>query len=487
MPAHHRPQGARRHPRPRAVARARPEGCIFAPRCDLAIDACRAELPPLVEVEPGQRRAASARPRCGSSARPSRPAPPTSRPRRPRTRCWCCAAWWPPTARCRSCTTSTCTSSAASAWPWSASRAAARRRSPDPSPACTPSATARSCSTARPWPTPRGGRSADVRKRIQYVFQNPYGSLNPRRTVGESVARPLALLGARRQGGAGDRWARCSSASSLVRRLRAPLPRPALRRRAPARGDRPGAGRASPTCSSATRSRRRSTCRCRRRSSSCWRACSATSGSRMLFVTHNLPLVRSIAQHVAVMRDGRIVESGRSTTSSRPRARVHPAAAGRHAADRGGRGGRDAGVSPDAHVAPGFEAVAATFAEVVPDDGPGAAFAATVDGRPVVDLWAARATTTARGGRTTPCACSSRAPRAWSRPRCSCWWSAARWHWSSPSPSSGPSSRPPARRPSRSATCSATRRGCPASLRRSRRRTGSTGRAPSRCSRPRRR
>jgi peptide/nickel transport system ATP-binding protein len=30
----------------------------------------------------------------------------------------------------------------------------------------------------------------------------------------------------------------------------------------------------------------------------------------MLFVTHNLPLVRSIAQRVAVMSDGRIVEVG---------------------------------------------------------------------------------------------------------------------------------------------------------------------------------
>ena len=30
----------------------------------------------------------------------------------------------------------------------------------------------------------------------------------------------------------------------------------------------------------------------------------------MLFVTHNLPLVRSIAQRVAVMSDGRIVELG---------------------------------------------------------------------------------------------------------------------------------------------------------------------------------
>ena len=33
-------------------------------------------------------------------------------------------------------------------------------------------------------------------------------------------------------------------------------------------------------------------------------------GLAMLFVTHNLPLVRSIAQRVAVMSQGRIVELG---------------------------------------------------------------------------------------------------------------------------------------------------------------------------------
>ena len=33
-------------------------------------------------------------------------------------------------------------------------------------------------------------------------------------------------------------------------------------------------------------------------------------GLAMLFVTHNLPLVRSIAQRVAVMSSGRIVELG---------------------------------------------------------------------------------------------------------------------------------------------------------------------------------
>ena len=41
-------------------------------------------------------------------------------------------------------------------------------------------------------------RSLEQRMRIQYVFQNPYSSLNPRRTIGDSVARPLIIAGARR-------------------------------------------------------------------------------------------------------------------------------------------------------------------------------------------------------------------------------------------------------------------------------------------------
>ena len=61
-------------------------------------------------------------------------------------------------------------------------------------------------------------RSTDIRRQIQYIFQNPYGSLNPRKTIGETVGQPLSVFGiaSGRDGGDPGR-ARCSSRSRCRR------------------------------------------------------------------------------------------------------------------------------------------------------------------------------------------------------------------------------------------------------------------------------
>ncbi len=38
-------------------------------------------------------------------------------------------------------------------------------------------------------------RSIESRRQIQYIFQNPYGSLNPRKTIGQTVGQPLSVFG----------------------------------------------------------------------------------------------------------------------------------------------------------------------------------------------------------------------------------------------------------------------------------------------------
>jgi peptide/nickel transport system ATP-binding protein len=46
----------------------------------------------------------------------------------------------------------------------------------------------------RPLPSAVRDRSAELRRRIQYIFQNPDASLNPRRPVGSTLARPLEMF-----------------------------------------------------------------------------------------------------------------------------------------------------------------------------------------------------------------------------------------------------------------------------------------------------
>ncbi|MFM9123144.1 MAG: oligopeptide/dipeptide ABC transporter ATP-binding protein, partial [Actinomycetota bacterium] len=153
-------------------------------------------------------------------------------------------------------------------------------------------------------------RAIADRLAIQYVFQNPYGSLNPRRTVGDSIARPLVVDGKSKSG-----------ARQVVLDV---LDKVSL----------PGSyGNKYPDQLSGGERQRIAIARALVSEPEvlvCDEVTSALDvlvqaaivdllgdlrrqlGLAMLFVTHNLPLVRSIADEVAVMSEGRIVEVGPS-------------------------------------------------------------------------------------------------------------------------------------------------------------------------------
>ena len=152
------------------------------------------------------------------------------------------------------------------------------------------------------------GRTERQRMKMQYVFQNPYSSLNPRRSVGESVLRPLLLMGVNRSDGERD-VARMLERVSLTAAYANQYPNQL------SGGERQRVAIARALV-------------CTPDVLICDEITSALDvlvqaaivqlladlrrelGLSMLFVTHNLPLVRSIADSVAVMQSGRIVEFG---------------------------------------------------------------------------------------------------------------------------------------------------------------------------------
>ena len=153
-------------------------------------------------------------------------------------------------------------------------------------------------------------RTAVDRKRIQYIFQNPYLSLNPRLTIEQIVKRPMELFGIASGKAATERVVELLDQVALgpaVLKYQASRlsggerQRVAIARALAAEPDvlvcdeitsaldvsRPGLDRLPARVPAAS-----------------------SRGISMLFVTHNLALVRSIADRVQILNAGRVVESG---------------------------------------------------------------------------------------------------------------------------------------------------------------------------------
>jgi peptide/nickel transport system ATP-binding protein len=153
-------------------------------------------------------------------------------------------------------------------------------------------------------------RPKDLRRRVQYIFQNPYSSLNPRQTVGDSIARPLGLAGV--------------SGREAARQVREALELVALNAAYANRyPDQMSGGERQRVAIARALVPQPELLICDEVTSALDVSVQATIvellgrlqrelNLSMLFVTHNLPLVRSIATRAAVMQRGTIVEVGRA-------------------------------------------------------------------------------------------------------------------------------------------------------------------------------
>jgi peptide/nickel transport system ATP-binding protein len=152
-------------------------------------------------------------------------------------------------------------------------------------------------------------RSAVDRKRIQYIFQNPYLSLNPRLTIEQIVKRPMELFGIASGKAATERVVDLLDQVALgpaVLKYQASRlsggerQRVAIARALAAEPDLLVCDEITSALDVSVQGSIVSLLEDLRKS----------RGISMLFVTHNLALVRSIAARVQILNQGRLVESG---------------------------------------------------------------------------------------------------------------------------------------------------------------------------------
>jgi peptide/nickel transport system ATP-binding protein len=152
-------------------------------------------------------------------------------------------------------------------------------------------------------------RSSQARKDIQYVFQNPYASLNPRRTIGQTIARQLELFFPGHRRDAGRRVAECLERVALSAEAANRFP------------DQLSGGERQRVAIARALAAEPALLVCDEVTSALDVSVQAAiiellgrlrneMGLSLLFITHDLALIRTIADRVAVMTEGRIVEHG---------------------------------------------------------------------------------------------------------------------------------------------------------------------------------
>lgn len=156
-------------------------------------------------------------------------------------------------------------------------------------------------------------RTAEDRRRMQYIFQNPYLSLNPRLTIEQIIKRPMELFGIARGKEATERvvelMGQVALGSGMLHYQASRLSGGERQRVAIAR-----ALAAEPDvmiCDEITSALDVSV---QGAIVELLEGLRQDRGISMLFVTHNLALVRSIAARVEILQAGEVVEAGSVVT-----------------------------------------------------------------------------------------------------------------------------------------------------------------------------